>query len=220
MAGEVGAGRSEARGHEAGSYEAGRCEQDGTWDVGAAVAHARRGEEAAWEALVAQYSGVLRWVAVRHGLTEHEAQDVVQTTWMRCVENIAALRDPQCLPAWLLTTCRRESLRWLRAKQRWIPQDSTDTSSSIAAAVDPAAGPYDQVARWDETAHLYAAIDELAPRQRSVLLELLGRRADGETGTVYHVASRRLGMPVGSLGPTRCRAMQRLRTNPRLRVVG
>jgi RNA polymerase sigma factor (sigma-70 family) len=179
------------------------------------VRRATAGDDRAWEWLVDQYGAVLRWVCVRHGLGRSDTEDAMQTTWLACVEHLHTLRDPVCLPAWLLTTCRRACLRQLRLRNRFVLEDSTDVMSTIAAIAAPDADPVYVVARDDSAAHLVAALDELPGRQRDVLLALLDT-----AGTDYEQASRRLGMPVGSLGPTRRRALARLHLDPRLQVVG
>jgi len=171
----------------------------------------RCGDQAAWREAIACYGPLLVWVARRHRLGDHDAADVVQTTWLRCVENIGRLRDPEALGAWLVTTCRRESLRELRARARVTPEDATDCTSSIAAMSDTHPDPLELLTRRDESARLYAAMDSLPNRQKRLLAELLAHPDDA-----YRTTSSRLGMPVGSIGPTRQRALLRLREHPQL----
>jgi RNA polymerase sigma factor (sigma-70 family) len=140
--------------------------------------------------------------------------DVLQLTWLSCVEHLNDLREPRYLGAWLVTTCRRECLRAIRQQRRCIPQDVVTAESSIAAVSDPAGDPFDEVARRDDAALLYAALDELPDRQRRVVMELMNRDDGG-----YVAASERLGLPLGSLGPTRRRALDRLRRDRRLQVI-
>lgn len=180
-----------------------------------AVERAAAGDEAAWAQLVGDLTGMLRWVAQRHGLAESDLADVVQDTWLTCLVHIGTLRDPQALPAWLITTCRRQCLRLLREQARCVPQDSTDVLSSIAALTDPDADPCDRAAARDRAARLYAEIDALPTRQRDVMRGLLARGSEDYVG-----AARTLGIPLGSLGPTRRRAIARLQTRRALHVVG
>jgi RNA polymerase sigma factor (sigma-70 family) len=181
-------------------------------DIPDLVSRATRGEEVAWRELVELYRQPLERVARRHRLSDFDVADVVQVTWLRCVEHISQLREPECLLAWLITTCRRESLRRVRDLHLCIPQDASDVLSTIAAVRDPQGDPYDHVQRDDDTARLYEVVSELPDRQRLVVLGLMQH---GEHG--YAHASRRLGVPIGSLGPTRNRALRRLRADERLR---
>jgi RNA polymerase sigma factor (sigma-70 family) len=178
------------------------------------VERACRGDAAAWGAIVDRYTGLVWWIARQHRLSADDAADVVQTTWLRCVEHLATLRDRDRLGPWLVTTCRRESLRTLSRLERSVPQDCTDARSALAAAVAADADPCEHVARQDEAALVRAALAALPPRQRAVLAALM----DEVDGT-YQQAARRLGVPVGSLGPTRRRALERLRLDERLKVV-
>ena len=87
-----------------------------TWYAGL-----QRGESEAWDELVEQYSGLL-WSVVRtFRLGEHQAADVVQTTWLRLVEHIGTLRDPKRLAAWLVVTARHTSVDVIRQTQRLRP---------------------------------------------------------------------------------------------------
>lgn len=178
------------------------------------VRRATRGEDAAWRDLVELYRRPLERVGRQHRLSECDIADVVQITWMRCFEHLHDLREPSCLLSWLITTCRRESLRRMRELRQCIPQDASDVLSSIAAVRDPDGDPYDRVRREDEAARLYEVLTELPDRQRLVVLGLMQHGDEG-----YAQASRRIGVPIGSLGPTRNRALQRLRADQRVRAL-
>jgi RNA polymerase sigma factor (sigma-70 family) len=175
------------------------------------VERLRAGDEAAWREVIHRYGPLLRWVARQHRLNEADSADAVQTTWLRCVEHLHRLRDPSGLPAWLMTTCRRESLRTVRSLARQLPQDVTRETSSIAAVADPDGDPFDLLARRDSARLLYATMSDLPAHQRRLLQALLSHPDDG-----YRQLSRRLGLPVGSIGPTRRRALDRLRRDGRL----
>ncbi len=175
------------------------------------VGRLREGEQAAWREATARYGPLLAWVVRRHRLNEQDVEDVIQTTWLRCLESLERLREPDALGAWLITTCRREALRHLRARSRVTLEDATDGTSSIAAMRDSDLDPLDQMTRRDDAALLYTAMDSLPDSQRRLLLALLMNPDAG-----YRTTSTRLGMPVGSIGPTRLRALQRLRRDPHL----
>ena len=174
------------------------------------VAGIRAGDESAWHALSEQYEPLLRWLARRCGLSAEDAGDAVQLTWLRCLEHIDQLTDASKLNSWLVTICRRECIRLATRARREVPHDAPD----IARLIDDghkASDPCTETALRDQCNRLYLAIKALPGRQRTVLVELL-RREDQS----YLDLSRRLGLPVGSIGPTRQRAVSRLRLDPRI----
>lgn len=174
---------------------------------------ARSGDLGAWESLVRGFDNVLRGVARSYRLSEYDVADVVQQTWLRCLEHVHEIRDPLCFPSWLMMICRRESLRALRAAGRSLPFDHTEAGSVLAAAADENPGPDVQAAESDHARRLHAAVRELPRRQQQVILAMIGQGGRG-----YSTIAGDLGVPVGSLGPTRARALQRLRRDGRLQV--
>src|SRR4051794_12252141 len=92
-------------------------------EVAELVRAAAEGDKAAWERLVDRYNGLVWSVARSHRLSTVDASDVVQTTWLRLVENLSRLQDPERVGAWLATTARRESLRTLRHSARHVPTE-------------------------------------------------------------------------------------------------
>jgi RNA polymerase sigma factor (sigma-70 family) len=174
------------------------------------VAGIRAGDESAWRAMTEHYEPLLRWLARRCGLSAEDAGDAVQLTWLRCVEHIDQLTDADRLNGWLVTICRRECIRLATRARREVPLDAPDMARLIddgREECDPGA----EAALRDQYNRLYLAIMALPGRQRVVLVELL-RREDQS----YLDLSRRLGLPVGSIGPTRQRAVSRLRLDPRI----
>jgi RNA polymerase sigma factor (sigma-70 family) len=174
------------------------------------VAGIRAGDESAWRAMTGQYEPLLRWLARRCGLSAEDAGDAVQLTWLRCVEHIDQLTDAGKLNTWLVTICRRECIRMATRARREVPLDATDLTRLIDDGHE-ACDPWAETALRDQCNRLYLAIMALPGRQRAVLVELL-RREDQS----YLDLSRRLGLPVGSIGPTRQRAVSRLRLDPRI----
>jgi RNA polymerase sigma factor (sigma-70 family) len=164
----------------------------------------------AWREMVDQYEPTLRRIARQYRLSTQESDDVVQITWLRCVEHIDQLTQPGRLLPWLATICRRECLRLATRERREVPIDE----SAITRLIDSKQEEHDpstEAAHRDDNARLNRAIAALPDRQRTVLLEVLGRE-DGS----YLDISRRLGLPVGSIGPTWQRAVTRLRRDPEL----
>jgi RNA polymerase sigma factor (sigma-70 family) len=174
------------------------------------VSRIRKGDAAAWRDLVGQYEPLLRWVARQYRQSAEDVDDAVQVTWLRCLEHIDQLIDADRLGAWLTTICRRESIRLATKGQREVPLNESQVTRLMeneAAENDPSA----EAARRDEHDRLYRAIAALPQRQRVVLVEFLTRE-----GQSYLDLSHRVGLPVGSVGPTRQRALTRLRNDPRL----
>ena len=131
-----------------------------------------------------------------------DAADVAQLTWLRLVEHLADLKDPGRVGAWLATTARRESLRVLRHTQRNVL--SADDRVFDGELPEPTLDSDLLVAERDQT--LWRSFTRLPPRDR-MLLRLL---TSSQTLSYEEIAAA-LDMPIGSIGPTRIRALQRLR---------
>jgi RNA polymerase sigma factor (sigma-70 family) len=159
--------------------------------------------------LVPRHDRRLRRVARAYGLSGWDVDDVVQATWLAYLEHGDALREPSALGAWLETTARRLSLRLL---QRHVREQLTGTGD--AAAADLAAEPEPLLLAAERRTVLFGALAELPDRQRR-LMRLLVLRPE----LSYEEVGRRLAMPVGSIGPTRARCLDRLRGDLRLRAL-
>jgi RNA polymerase sigma factor (sigma-70 family) len=164
------------------------------------------GDELAWAELVRRLDSVLRGVARRYRLASADVDDVVQTTWLRAVDHVGRLNDPGAIAGWLIVTARREAMRTL---QRGVREVLTDDTSGIDDP-DPAS-PDTLVIERERRMALHGAVDRLPGRQRVLLTSMLTTPAP-----TYEQLSTRLEMPVGSIGPTRDRALARLRDDPDL----
>jgi RNA polymerase sigma factor (sigma-70 family) len=163
-------------------------------------------DEDAWSSLIERFTKRVRGVARAHRLASHDADDVMQTTWLRLYEQIGRLRDPAGVGAWLQTTATRESLRLIREVARERPADVEALSERLEAPeLDR------RLADVDRRSALADALAGLSERDRALLRMLF---ADDEPS--YDEISRTLGMPIGSIGPTRARCLARLRTDPAL----
>jgi RNA polymerase sigma factor (sigma-70 family) len=167
---------------------------------------AAAGDESAWNELVRRLDGVLRTVARRYRLAAVDVEDVVQTTWLRAVHHLGRLNDPGAIAGWLIVTTRREAMR---THQRGIREVLTD---DVCAIDDPDPVSPDVLAiERERRAAVRGAVDRLSGRQRDLLASMLTVPAP-----TYEQLSERLDMPVGSIGPTRDRALARLRNDPEL----
>jgi len=167
---------------------------------------ANDGDEAAWGTIVDRFTGLVWATARAHRLPPSDAADVAQTTWLRLVENLDRIKDPERLGAWLATTARRECLRHIRLRGREIVTGEYDLFET----------PWDDrteqrlIARERNTAfrRAFARISERC----QALLRLL---AAPESPSYDEIASA-LGMPIGAIGPTRSRCLDQLRRTPEL----
>jgi RNA polymerase sigma factor (sigma-70 family) len=170
-------------------------------DLDALVRAAATGDQAAWNELVARFERLVWATARSFRLSRADAADVAQTTWLRLVENLDRIREPERLGAWLATTARRESLRHLRLHGRELPSDEADVFE--APSDDPL-----EVAlltKERDTA-LWRAFVRLSERCQSLLRLLVS-----EEEPSYETIGAALGMPVGAIGPTRMRCLDKLR---------
>jgi RNA polymerase sigma factor (sigma-70 family) len=179
-------------------------------DITELVTRARAGNHEAWTALVEHFHPLVRAVARGYRLAESDVDDVGQNVWLLVVEHVDRIREPKALPAWLITTARRESLRLIRQQRRATPVDPfVDVPETESAADDDVDA---RLLRIEEARVLRQGLDELPPIQRDLLLLLTS-----EPMPSYREISSVLTMPIGSIGPTRARGLARLRTTPAVR---
>lgn len=153
--------------------------------------------------LVACYDGLVRATIRRYRLQDSDLEDVAQTTWMRLLQSLDRMHDTACVPGWLVTTARRESMRLLRHKQREVV---VDVEAGPEVEGTRPADPLVEVLDGELVRALHAALADLPEHWRTVLWTLAC--ADG---TGYADVAQRTGMPIGSIGPTRRRALTQLR---------
>ncbi len=169
--------------------------------VGRLATAAAAGDEHAWNALVDEFAGLV-WAVVRaHRLSDADGADVAGATWLALVEHVGGLRDAERLGAWLATTARRECLRILRHSRRDLPT-ADDFADEPADTVEPAGELMDE----QRDAALWRAFGRLPERDQALLRLLV---ADPQPS--YQEISAALDMPIGSIGPTRARSLDRLR---------
>ena len=171
------------------------------------VRAAGRDDQRAWDRLVAEYTPVLKGVARRHRLGPFDQDDVVQRTFIALVRHIGRLRDPASLPFWLSTTARRESLHILQETAREVPdQDLVDRRPPFGHD-----GGSTSVVDDERRDVARKAVAGLPAHQRDLLSALAV-----EPALSYKQVSERVGIPVGSVGPTRQRCIERMRQDPRV----
>jgi len=170
----------------------------------------RGGDPQAWDRLVGELTPMLRSIARRHRLTEADCADVVQTVWLRLAENLDVVRDGNRVAGWLATTARRESLRVSRRREQPV-------EAWVFEAEDGAPSPEQRLVDRDEAARVRSALRRLPARDQRLLGVLMR-----DPAPAYVDVAAELGIPIGSIGPTRARALARLRRqleHPHLQVV-
>ena len=171
------------------------------------VTRAQNGDQQAWDALVERYAPVVWSICRRYRLGRADAEDVSQSVWLRLVDQLGNLRNPAAVAGWLATTTRRECGRALRAAG----------SPRAAVCVLDAENIPDSQNRTAEQdlliAERHAALREAftdLPPHRQRLLALLIE----DPPVPYAQISATLGIPVGSIGPSRRRCLDALRRHP------
>jgi RNA polymerase sigma factor (sigma-70 family) len=180
-------------------------------DDAALVARCRQGEAAAWSALVRRYQRLVYAVVLRTGLDEHGAADIFQTVFSRLIEHLPRISQPERLQAWIVTTAKREALRVRQLGQRTVSMTRDDDAEGPGiedTVADDAPLAEDALAELQQLDLLRHGLDRLDARCRDLLLLVF--RDEDET-LPYEEVARRLAMPVGSIGPTRSRCLDKLR---------
>ncbi|MCP3939630.1 MAG: sigma-70 family RNA polymerase sigma factor [Actinomycetia bacterium] len=158
------------------------------------VEAARQGDATAWARLVDEFAPMVLAVARRHRLSQADVDDVFQVVWIRLVENLDKIREPARLAGWLSTTTRREALR---VAARPTVTEFTDLVGDDSAE--------EAVMHDLDHAEVLTALKRLDQRCRDLLDAIIVRELS------YDAISTQMQMPVGSIGPTRQRCLERLR---------
>jgi len=165
------------------------------------VRRAIRGDQLAWCDLVGRYSGMLRSIARTFRLSAADAEDAGQLTWTLLVQHVETIREPARVGGWLACTMRRECIRLTsRRRQEVLVADAVDDPAAAADAADRKL--------WNDVqAELVrSALARLPRRQRELLLAL-----SPDPAPTYGEIAASLSMAVGTIGPTRAKALRRMR---------
>ena len=156
-----------------------------------------RGNEKAWQELVDRYARLVYSIPRRYGLAAEDADDVFQNVFTIVFRQLRRLRQEQAIVAWLITITHRESLRVARRTQH------ADLDEKIADPTSPAP---EQVERWERQQMVHVAIQDIGSPCRELLTALFLESPPPS----YDQIARRLGMSMGSIGPTRARCFKKL----------
>jgi RNA polymerase sigma factor (sigma-70 family) len=160
---------------------------------------AAQGDSRAWAEIVLRYRGLVTAVVRNFRLQDADARDAEQRTWLRLVEHLRSLRDPDRLGGWLSTTASRECLRILREARGVV-------AFEMDAVPDPESGVEERVVDADTAARLWRIVAALPPRGQTIMNALFA-----EDPRPYAEVAQSTGIPIGSLGPSRARLIDRVR---------
>lgn len=167
------------------------------------LALAAAGNQDAWNALFRQFNPLIRSVVANYRLDHETAADVSQTVWMRLFEHADRIRQPERLASWLATTARNEALRCIKRLNRSRPSGVLNDEADLNAPAP------DERAIDDETlADALKAFGALPPESQDLLRLLVA-----SPPLPYTEIAQRIGRPVGSIGPTRSRCIEALRSH-------
>lgn len=171
------------------------------------VERARGGDESAWETIVHKYQNLLYSIPLRAGLRRDSASDVLQEVFTTLFQKIDALEKPEFLRAWLVTTTQHKTIHFIHREARGKPKSIDELESTIGfEVVDPSLAPDEgliQLEREKQIEDALASIDERCRR----LLTLLYLN---QHQIPYAEIARMLELPLGSIGPTRARCLEKL----------
>jgi RNA polymerase sigma factor (sigma-70 family) len=176
-------------------------------EIGRLVRASADGDQAAWNELVRRFAHPVMTMIRSYRLTPADAEDVYQTVWLRLVEHLDSLRDPEALPGWLRSTATHECIRQMERRRRTVPVDpQSDEAAKQASADDIEA----EAMRAELRVALRDGLAELSDEDQA-LLRLYA------LAEPYKNVAELLQMKPGSIGPTIGRSLARLRQTRALR---
>lgn len=170
--------------------------------AGDLVRAAAKSDAGAWEGLVERFGGLVWAVARAHDLNPADAADVSQVVWLRLLDHLDRLREPDRIGSWLAQTCRRECLRLLRQRKRVTVTDDAET---LDAGRDGSSEVHLALATRERNVALRKVIETLPVHHKALLRVMMV-----DPSPSYEEVSAALGIPVGSIGPTRRRCLELL----------
>jgi RNA polymerase sigma factor (sigma-70 family) len=164
------------------------------------LAASAAGDERAWDELLDRFGSTIWAITRAHRLGDADAADVTQATWTALLTHLDQVKDPDRVGAWLATTARRECLRLLGQSRSIVPHG--DELPEVEAQQPQLA---DGLEIDERDAALWRSFGRLRDSDQALLRLLITDPAPS-----YDEISAALDIPVGSIGPTRARALERL----------
>jgi RNA polymerase sigma factor (sigma-70 family) len=174
---------------------------------------ARACDEDAWEQIVGRYQPLINGISRRHRLAPDDVNDLSQYVWMQLLDHVHKLREPRALPGWIAATTTHRCYEILRNHKRSVSVDPLVMGRfELAAATarktngDGPVGVDDDLLRADERRAIRQGLAELTESQQELLSLLVA-----DPPVPYSEISRRMRLPIGSIGPTRARLLKKLK---------
>lgn len=164
----------------------------------------REGDAGAWESLMDKYGRLVFSVALKYGLSREDAADVSQVVFTILIQSLEKLPDDSRLGPWLATVTRRHTWRLLERNRRESPGKREDLAEN---AVLIGKDPEEPIEQWELSEWLNHGLSLINEPCRRLLLALYF----SPDHPSYAQIADRLGMPVGSIGPTRARCLKSLK---------
>jgi RNA polymerase sigma factor (sigma-70 family) len=171
------------------------------------IQRCRHGSTGAWQQVLNRYERLVFSIPLRYGLSRDDAADVVQITFTALVQNMDKLAEDSRLGAWLSTVARRNTWRKLERNRREMPSEHLEGTFLAENAVALGKSDADSIEHWELSDWLDTGLSQLGESCRKLLTALYFQP---ELASYAEVAEH-LGMPLGSVGPTRARCLKRLK---------
>jgi RNA polymerase sigma factor (sigma-70 family) len=171
------------------------------------IRRCQQGSAGAWQQALNKYERLVYSIPLRYGLSRDEAADIAQITFTILIESLDTLSEDSRLGAWLATVARRHTWRLLERNRREIASEGLEGADLAARAVLLGESDADSIEHWELSELLETGLSQIGEPCRELLLALYFQP---ELSSYAEVAAS-LGMPIGSIGPTRARCLKRLR---------
>jgi len=177
------------------------------------VARCRAGDARAWDILVERYARLVRAVAARHGASREDVDDITQDVFLLLARNLEQIEDAESLGKWLLVTTRHRSWRFVHQRSREQPALVADLAEAypfqaVAGTLTAMPGLSELAELWSQREILSYGLEQLGDRCSHLLYMLF---LDPEQPS-YETICARLDIPKGSIGPSRKRCLEHLRS--------
>ena len=171
------------------------------------IRRCRQGSASAWRQVLDNYERLVYSIPLRYGLSQHDAADVAQITFTILLQSLDTLPDNSRLGAWLATVARRHTWRFMKRNQRETASERLEGADIAESVVLLGKSDADSIEHWELSDWLDAGLSQISERCRKLLLALYFQPEQPS----YAEVAEQMGMPLGSVGPTRARCLKRLR---------
>ncbi len=171
------------------------------------ILRCRQGSAGAWHQVLNRYERLVYSIPLRYGLSRDDAADVAQITFTILIQNMDNLAEDSRLGAWLATVARRHTWRFMKRNQRETASERLEGADIAESVVLLGKSDADSIEHWDLSVWLDAGLSQISERCRKLLLALYFLPEQPS----YAEVAEQMGMPLGSVGPTRARCLERLK---------